>query len=54
MQAHTIWEMSRLRAADLRAHAGPVSRRPRRGKVRGAVGVGLVRAGYRLLGAKVA
>ncbi|HEX6261821.1 MAG TPA: hypothetical protein VF097_03120 [Actinomycetota bacterium] len=52
MQGHTIWELSRMHAADLLLDAGPVRRRPRRRMVRRAVGTGMVRAGYRLIGAR--
>lgn len=52
MHALTIREMARMHAADLRADAGPVRRRPRRRRIRRAMGVGLIRTGYRLLGAR--
>lgn len=52
MRALVIWEMARMHADDLRADARPVRRRRRRHRVRRAVGAGLVRAGYRLLGAR--
>lgn len=51
MQGHTIWELSRLRAERLLLDADPVRRRRRRRRVRRAVGTGLVRAGYRMMGA---
>lgn len=52
MQGHTLWEMSRLRAAELLLDAEPARRRPRRRKVRSVLGAGLLRAGYRLRGVR--